>query len=821
MLQDLRHAFRTLIASPGFTLVALASLAVGIGINTTIFTIVNAVLLRPLPVTQPEGLVDIYTTSDVDHSSSSWLDYRDLGADTTSFSGVLGHSLMFANVSRDGRSRIVMGEVVTANYFDLLGVRPALGRTFAPNEDATEGGNRVAVLGYGLWQRDFGGAASAVGRSIRIRGLDYTIVGIAPRQFNGMTPGLSADLWVPASMVDEVEPVGIQDTVPSPTGDTRLQRRGHRWMFLKARLKPGVSSAQAQADVSAVMSRLAGEHPATNKDRRGIVVPASDVRIHPLIDGALVPAGALLMAGVSLVLVIACANLANMLLARATVRSREMAIRLAIGAGRGRIIRQLLTESGVLALAGGLLGLLLARWSVALLVAFQPPLPIALSFDVRPDWRVFLFALFTSLLTGAIFGLVPALQSTRTDLVTALKVDVAAGGRGRFGLRKALVVAEVAVCFVLLVAAGLLARSFAAARVADVGFNTHGLAVTTVDLAMHRYSTARGTEFYRDALARLRTLPGVTSAALAERLPFSPNVHAQRFFVDGRGYAADDRGATIDVTRVSDDYFETMGVRLLQGRDFDERDTPASPGVVIVNDMMARRYWPGESAIGKRIRIRAVDGPAFEVIGVATDHKVRTVGETPRPFVHFSRNQAYNPSATLIARTDGDAGALVRAVRRELVAIEPDLVFIENHSMESAIAVTLFPTQMGAGVLAVAGVIALLLASIGLYGVIAFSVSRRTREIGIRMALGASQRGVVGLVLRQGVTLIAAGLAVGTVLALMATRAMQGALYGIRAADPVTYAGAILLLGIVALAANLVPARRAARVDPMRALRTS
>jgi predicted permease len=820
MIHDLRYAIRNLLSSPAFTLVAVGSLAVGIGINTTIFAAVNAILLRPLPVAQPEQLVDIYTSSSTEHSTSSWLDYRDLREGTDVFDGLLGHTLMFANVSRDGRSRLLMGEIVTANYFDVLGVRASIGRVFAPDEDQIEGGNRLVVLSDGFWRREFGGDASAVGRTLRVRGLDYTIVGITPARFTGMMPGISADLWIPASMVDEVEPVGMNDTVPSPTGRTRLQRRGQRWMFMKGRLKPGHTVAQAQTEVAAVMARLEREHPQTNRNRRGVLIPASDVRIHPLIDGSLVPGATLLMVAVSLVLVIACANIANMLLARATTRTREIAVRVAIGASRARIVRQLLTESLLLAALGGWGGLLLARWTSGLIQAFQPPLPVAISLDLSPDWRVFAFAFILALVTGAVFGLAPALQATRPDLVASLKNDVAPGFKTRrFGLRNVLVVAQVAVCFVLLVGAGLLLRSLSASRNANVGFDPRGLVVATVDLGMHRYSQERGQAFYDSALERLRALPGVSGAALVERLPFSPNIHGQNIFIDGRQYAADDLGNATDVTRVTSGYFKTLGIQLRQGREFDERDTLTSPGVVVINETMARRYWPGESAVGKRVRTRSSNGPLFEVIGVVADHKVRTIGEAPRPFVHFARSQGYNPSASFIARTDGDTAQLVQGMRRELTSMEPDLVFLEMQPMESAIAVTLFPARMGAVVLGTASAIALLLSAMGLYGLIAFTVSRRTREIGVRMALGSNPRDVLALIVRQGMVLVLAGVAVGLLGAVLLTRAMAGALYGVSALDVVTYLTAACVLSGVALAANLVPAFRASRIDPMVALR--
>jgi putative ABC transport system permease protein len=822
MRHDLRYAVRALLKSPGFAAIAILSLGVGIGINTTIFTIVNAVLLRPLPVAHPERLVEIYTTSEVEHGSTSWLDYRDIRDQSDAFDGVAGHSLMFANISRDGQSRLVMGEVVSANYFDVLGVAAARGRTFAAGEDAADGANRLAVLGNAFWRREFGGDPSAIGRPLRVRGLDYTIIGIAPERFHGMTPGVSPDFWVPASMVQEIEPVGMNDVVGAVAGETRRQGRGQRWMFVTGRLKAGASIGQARASVSAIMSRLEREYPATNRNRRAALVPTNAVRIHPVIDGALLPAASLLMVAVGLVLLIACANIANMLLARATMRSREMAVRLAIGASRWRLTRQLLTESLLLATLGGWFGLLLARWSAGLIIAYQPPLPVSLTLDVLPDWRVFGFAAAASMLTGLAFGLAPALQAARPELVPALKNDPAQAGRTRrFGARNLLVVGQVAVCFVLLVAAGLLVRSLGAARGASVGFEPRGLALATVDLGMQRYSRERGLAFYRDAVARIRAIPGVTGAAVVERLPFSPNIHATNVYVEGRHYAATDHGTTVDSTGVGAGYFRTIGVPILRGRDFDERDTPTSAPAIIVNRAMAERLWPGQDPIGKRVRTEQLDGPIYEVVGEAGDHKVRTVGETARSYVHFANSQRYARSATLLARTSGDAGLLAQAIRREMLALEPDLTFIENQTMESAIGTTLYPARMGALMLSGAGGLALLLAAIGLYGVLAFSVSRRTREIGIRVALGAKPSRVLSLVIRQGMILVGVGILTGIGLSLALAQAISGALYGIPSIDVVTYLVATGVMLVVALAANLIPARRASRVDPMVALRTT
>ncbi len=819
ILGDVRYAVRGLAANPAFAAVAIGSLALGIGLNSALFSVVNALLLRPLPVAHPEQLVRVYTTSDIPESTFSNPDFRDLQREATIFSGVAGHTLMFAIVSRDGRSQLLLGEVVTANYFDVLGIRPALGRTFDAGDDRVEGGNRVAIISDSLWRRQFGGDPGVIGRSIRLRGSDYVVLGVMPKQFTGLTPGLRAELWVPTSMVDDVEPVGMNDTVVSPEGKTRLTRRGSRWMFVTARLAPGVSLAQARGGVDATMDRLQQAYPQTNRGRRGVVKPAGSVRIHPMIDGALLPGAAAIMIGVGLVLLVACANIANLLLARGSSRRREIAIRLAVGAGRARIIRQLLAESFVLASLGGAAGLLLGAWSVRLLSGVQPPLPVAIALDLTLDSRVLAFTAAIALATGILFGLAPALQATRTDLVSSLKADGAVLRAGsRMELRSALVVAQVTVSVVLLVAAALLTRGAVTAARADIGFRPEGLALATIDLGMHRYTPDRGTAFYREALDRVHAIAGVSSAAIVERLPFSPNIQNRNVFIDGKTYPVDSRGETLDATSVSAGYFRTLGVPVVQGRDFDSRDTVGSPNVVIVNEAMARKYWP-DGAVGRRVHAHGVDAP-FDVIGVVRDYKVRTIGEPPTPFIHFARAQRYAQSASILARTSGDAGELARAIRRELISLEPELIFIENHPMESEIALTLFPVRAGAALGAGFGVLALLLAAIGLYGVTAFWVSRRTREIGIRIALGATPAAVVARVLGQGLTLVLAGLAAGTLLAAAAARSLQGLLYGVSSMDPLSYAAAAAVLLTVAVAANIVPARRASRVDPMIALRT-
>jgi putative ABC transport system permease protein len=825
LFRDLRYAVRSLVASRGFALAAVASLALGIGANSAIFSLVDALLLRPLPVARPGELVEVYTSADDSYpnSSTSYPDFVDLRGQTAGvFSGLVGYSAMFAPLNDPaGGSRLLMGEVVTGDYFDVLGVKARLGRTFAPEEGAP-GAAPVVVISDGFWRRQLAADPGAVGRTVRLRGLDYTVVGVAPAGFSGMIPGFSPELWITAAMVEEVEPVGWQDVVPSPSGATRLEQRGRRWMFVKGRLAPGVGRAAAQAAVDVVMARLAAAYPQTNEGRKGRVVPGGEVRIHPMIDQALAPAAALLMGVVGLVLLVACANVANMLLARATGRRREIGVRLALGAGRGRLVRQLLVESALLAVAGGLVGLVLAYWAGEVLAALPLPLPAQLSLDLGLDLRVFAFTFLLSLATGLLFGLAPALAATRPDLVAQLKDDGAAAGTGRlrrFGLRGLLVVGQVAVTLVLLVGAALLLRSLLASLGADVGFRPQGLALASFDLGMVRYPEAEGKRFVADALERARALPGVAAAAVAERLPFSLNVHVNQVYPEGYTPAPGEPGFALDVTRVSPGFFATLGVPLLRGRDFGPADAEGTPGVVIVNEALARRFWPGEDPIGKRLRTQGPDGPAFEVVGLVADYAVRAVGEEPRPMVHFARDQRYSPYATLVVRGRPGAPPQVEALRRLLLGMEPDLVLIEARTMEQMIGVTLLPARAGAAVVGGFGLLALALAAVGLYGVIAYAVSRRTREIGIRMALGAAPAAVLRQVLGQGAALVAAGLALGAAGALAVTRLLAGAFFGLAPFEPGALLAAAGLLAAVALAANLLPARRAARLDPVTALR--
>jgi predicted permease len=823
LFADIRYALRWLRRSPGFTTVAILSLAIGIGFNTALFTIVDAVLFRPLPVDRPDRLIDVFTNSpDGDtYATSSYPDYLDLKAQNHVFTDMAAYSPIIAAVSAGDRSRMALGEVVTGNFFPLLGITAEIGRTILPSDDRP-GADRVVVLSHGMWMRDFGGNPTAVGQTLRIHGQRYTIVGVAQRTYTGMLPIVSAALWMPMAYVDEGEPGGMISVVPSPTGNTRLERRGTRWMFMKGRLKDGATGQQAQADLNVIMQQLAADNPQTNKDRRIATVPTASVHIHPDADRALLPIAAGLMVVVGLVLIVACANVASMLLARASGRQKEIGIRLAIGASRRRITAQMLTESAVMASLGAIAGLALGWALTQLALSIKLPIPIPLAFALRIDGRVLAFTTGVTLLAALVAGLVPAIKATRPNLVGELKGDAnaATAGRRRWTLRDGLVAAQIAVTTVLLVTSGLLTRSLIAAQATGLGFEPRGLAILSTELGLIGYDDGRAERLYAQAVDRIRALPGIEAAALAERTPFAINYNRNNLFIDGRHQPGDLKGFITDATRVTPEYFATLGVAIVQGRNFTSSDTPKSPGVVIVNESFARKYWPGESAVGKAIHTRSIDGPTFEIVGVVADHKVSTVGEKPTPYVHYAYSQRPSAGETIIARTRGDAAALLAAMRRELLALEPNVVFLDNQTMTAQVDMTLMPARLSAIGISGVGVVAMVLAAIGLYGVIAYSVARRTREIGIRMALGARATAVVRLIMKQGLTVAGIGVGIGLLLSISAARAVAGALYEVSYLDPITWIGATMTLFSVAALANAVPARRAAVVDPSDALRS-
>jgi len=823
LIKDIRYALRWLARSPGFATVAILSLGLGVGVNAGMFALVDALLLRPLPVASPDTLIDVFTTGgdgDV-HATNSYPDYLDLKATNSVFTDMIGYSPMFAALSLGDRSRLVLGQVVTSNYFQVLGIRPERGRLLNLDDDAP-GTARVVVLSHRMYEREFGAAPDVVGRTVHLRGEPYTIVGVAPASFTGVVPLLTPELWVPVARVDDVEPAGIIDAVPGP-GTTRLERRGYRWMFVKGRLKPGVHASEATANVEIIGSRLAAAHVDTNKDRAMSAVPTSEVRMFvPEAGGALSAGGAGIMLIVGIVLLIACANVAGLLLARASARQRELALRGALGASRGRLIQQLLVEGVVIGAAGILVAVIVASAMTRFLVSIELPIR-DLPLDLTINGRVVAFALAAAVISGLVASVSPAIKTSALSLVSVLRGPAASGASRirRWGVREVLVAGQMALTIVLLVVAGMLLRSLAASWKADLGFDTRGLTLVSFDTDMVRYTAERGRQFWDQALTRVGSLPGVVNVSLATpRVPLEINYSTNEFHVDGRSYAAGQRGEILHNVAVSPGYFTTLGTRILRGRDFTGADREGAPLVAIVSEAMAGTYWPDGSAVGRTITLTG-SNRRYEIVGVSADYKVRSVSEAPTPYVHFSAAQRPASYNTLIARTTGDPDAILTAIRRELLSMEPRLVFINQTTMERTFAATLLPTRVGSMLAAGFGALGTLLAAIGLYGVVAFAVSQRRKEIGIRVALGADRADVLRMILRQGGALVIIGGLVGIALAGMAAIVLGRVLYGVNPSDPVAWLSAFAVLIGAAAAAHLVPTLSAMRIDPMRTLRES
>src|ERR671932_37122 len=803
LLKDVRFSFRHLRKSPGFTAVAVASLALGIGANAAIFSLVNAVILRPLPVARPDRLVSVSASGRDDSmlafSYPTYLDFRDRNR---VLSGLFAERMSPMSLSRGGASERIWGYQVTGNYFDVLGVRARLGRALTPEDDRARLASPVAVLSYGAWQRRFGADTGIVGQEITINGHPFRVVGVMPEGFAGAEVIYTPEVWVPMAMQEWVEP-----------GNPWLDRRSTQNIFAVGRLKDGVTREQAESSLNLLAEQLGKEYPDTDEGRHITLVPPGFVV--PRLRGAAVGFAAVLMCVVGLVLLIACTNLANLLLARASARRKEVAVRLALGASRLRVVRQLLTESLLLSLAGGAAGLLLAFWILALVVAYRPPMELPLWIETSVDWRVLAFTLLASLATCLLFGLAPALQATRTELVPALKDAGAQAGRSRSRLRAALVVAQVTLSLVLLVAAGLTARALARLRAANPGFEVEGGLVMSFDLGLQGYDEARGREFQRRLVERVRAVPGVRGASLTDLLPLSLNYSSTNTYVEGQPPA---RGANVPnpmVASVGADYFRAMGIPLVAGRGVEERDGKDAPRVVVVNETFARRFWPGadpaREALGKRLSFESDQGPWVQIVGVARDGKYWTLAEAPRMFVYVPLTQSYDSSVTLVARAQGDPRALVPAIREEVRRLDPTLPAFDVKTLSEHMGVSLFPARVAAALLGAFGLVALTLAAMGVYGVVSYAAAQRTREIGIRVALGAQTRDVLRLVAGRGMLLVGVGLSLGLACALALTRFMEGLLYGVSATDPLTFALVATLLGGVALLACLAPARRAAK----------
>ncbi len=804
--QDLRFGARMLLKKPGFTLIAVVTLAFGIGANTAIFSLVNTAMLRPLPIARPDQFVALGNAEqDRIFATFSYPNYKDFRDRNEVFSGLVAYRFAPLSLSYDGVNERLWGYVVSGNYFDALGVKAALGRVISADDDRAPGGHPVAVVSYKYWQKRFGGEQSVIGREVIVNGRGYTIIGVAPPEFYGTEVVAAPELWFPMMMQAQIE-----------VGANWLDRRGVENIFIQGHLKPGVSVAQAQSALNSIALQLEREHPEVNEGKRVTVSPAG--LMGGRWRGPVLGFTGLLMGVVGLVLVLACANLANLLLARGAERRREIAVRLALGAGRFRLIRQLLTESVMLAVVGGALGLLLSFWLVDLMVALKPPVDVPLSIDLQIDHRVLIFTCLISLVTGGLFGLLPAMQATKTDLVSGLKDEMAAGGHRRSRLKSGLIVFQVALSLALLICGGLMLRALQRAQTVKLGFDPQNAIEVSFDLRLQGYDEGSGREFQKRLLERVRALPGVRQAGIADLVPVDLHFGRSPVFIEGREPERVTTAPRAMTNRVSPGYFGAMSTRLTRGRDFAEQDNENAPRVAIINETFARRFWPGEDPIGKRFSVGGADAPKLQVIGVTEDGKYAGLNETPMPFVYRPLWQSSTGTTNLIVRSETESQRLIAAVRNELRQLDPNLP-VSSRTMVEHMSLPLLPTRVAASALGSFGLLALALAGIGLYGVMSYSVTNRTREIGVRMALGARRRDVLNLIVSQGMKLTLIGVAIGLAASLALTRLMKSVLLGVSATDPLTFVVIALLLTGVALLACYVPARRAMRVDPMIALR--
>ena len=803
--QDLRYGARMLLKKPGFTLIAVITLALGIGANTAIFSLVNTALLRPLPVERPEQLFSINNVA-LNLPAISYPNYRDFRDRNNSFSGMMLYRYRALGLSVNGVNERIWGYLATGNYFDVLGVKPALGRFFTPDDDKSPGGHPIAVITYDCWQKRFAGDPQVIGKPVIVNGRNFTIIGVAPQGFYGSEIGYRPEIWFPTMMQAQIE--GRRFI---------LEERDNPRFFAQGRLKLGVTARQAEAELNAIAAQLAREFP---KENEGMAIALSPPGlIGSRLRGPVIGYSSVLMAVVGLVLLLACVNLANLLLARATERRKEIAVRLAIGASRRRLVRQLLTESVLLSALGGALGLLLAVWLVDAMTAFKPPIDVPLPVKLSIDGRVLLFTLIVSALTGVVFGLLPALQSTKPNLAPALKDEASLGGYRRSWLRNGLVVSQVSLSLVLLICAGLALRGLQRAQTLDPGFKPQQALEISFDLSLQGYDGSRARESKRRLLERVRALPGVQYAGLSNTMPLSLNTGDSPIYVEGQ---PEQRGANVPTamsSSASPGFLPAMGTRLLEGRDFSEQDGESNRGAAIVNETFARLFWPGQSALGKRFSSAGSAGPWIEVVGVIQDGKYFSLSEVAMPFVYFNLNPQSSRDLTLVVRTTSEPQSAMAAIRSEFQQLDAALPLYNVQTMVEHMALPFFPARVAATLLGGFGLLALLLAAIGVFGVMSYAVTQRTREIGIRIALGAQAGGIFKLVVGQGLKLTAMGLGVGLACAFAGTRLMSGFLYGVSALDVITFVGVSSLLALVALLACYIPARRAMKVDPMVALR--
>jgi putative ABC transport system permease protein len=807
--QDVKYGARTLAKSPGFTAIAILTLALGIGANTAIFSVVNAELLRPLPFHDSGRLVSVTTSNSRRHSTAgamSYPDFLDLRAQNQVFQAMAAYTDSSFTLTGVDQPAHIVGSSVSASLFDILGVTPELGRGFLPDEDQPH--HHSVMISHQLWVARFAADPKIIGRSIILDKNTYTVVGVMPAGFQYPLVRQTSTLWTTMSPL-------LESTDNSPT---MAEQRGAHFLRTIARLKPGVNIAQAQAAMDVIMASLSNQYPDTNKYWGARVVSEQDRITHSIRPALLV-----MMIAVGFVLLIACVNVANLLLARATARTREIAIRAALGAGRNRLVKQLLTESFLLALVAGGLGLLLARWGSEILVRMSPE-QLPRTSEIHVDGPVMAFTLGIAVLTGIFFGLAPALHVSHSNIVDSLKEGALSttASKARFNLRSSLVVVEMALALVLLVSAGLLIRSLVRMQQVNPGFDARNVMTATVDVPDAKYTDAQKAEFVRNLIPRLGALPGVQSAAAVYPLPMSGDEIRTTFQIDGHPVSKSEEPAS-SVRDVTPNYFSTMHIPLLQGRDFDSRESINSTPVVIINEALARQYFPGESPIGKHIKPGISAGPGEpvmrEIIGVVGNVKFSDLTSDWMPESYLPYAQLSFGSITLVTRSTQDPHGVAKMLKETVQAMDPDMPTYAEKTVEEYLDGALSVPRFNTSLLALFAGLAMLLTAVGLYGVISYSVAQRTHEIGIRMALGAKPKDMMGLIVGQGLKLGLLGVGIGFVVAISLTHFLSSLLFGVTATDPVSFAGVIFLLLAVVLMACYFPARRAMRVDPMIALR--
>jgi predicted permease len=815
--KDIQYALRTLTKNPGFAIIGIVTLALGMAANTTLFSVINGFLLRPLPVPHPEQITvfALQQSSLPGDRRFSYPDYEDLRDQADSFSDVLAYRVTLASVTVDQKNDHCIISRVSSNYFSSLGLKPAYGRLLLPTEGRTPGADPIMVLGYSYWRQRFGGDPNIAGKKVEVNGNPFTVVGVAPPEFHGTYSVLDMAAYVPFSAESGEDP------------DNPIQKiwasRGSRTLTLMGRLKPGVTIKQAEATLNVVSNRIAQAHPDTEKGLTVLVFPEKLARPDPDPENPIPAAAIAFMTLAGLVLLVACFNIANVLLVRATVRQREMAIRAALGAGQGRLVRQYLTESLLLSFLGGGAGLILGTWAASFLGSLRLGTDLPVQFDFHPDGRVYLFSLAAVLLTGLVVGTMPALRAARTNVITVLHE----GGRGsssgprRQLARNSLVAAQVAGSLVLLIVAGLFIRSLGKAQEIELGFNPDHVLNLSVDVEQVGYKEPRGREFFREIESRIQAMPGVASVAQAFTIPLGYISSDDRIWIESHPLEAGQQPAEIGYNTISPTYLDTLQIPLLRGRRFTEADGEKAPAVAIINQNMAKKFWPNEDALGKRFSTKGPKGPFIEVVGVVQDGKYQNIGEDPQPYFYEPLDQSYNSLRTIHVRTSVPPETLALQLESQIHDLAPDLPITQVQTMRESLqgANGFFFFRFGAQLASTMGFLGLILAVVGIYSVVSYAAAQRTQEIGIRIAMGATSRDILKMVLRQGLSVVGIGLALGLIIALAGTRVISGLFMGVKPTDPLTFTVVLLMLTAIALFACWIPARRATRIDPLVALR--